>query len=130
MNNKLQEKRKLLFKQFKNANQRLISVLEKEKDEFIRDSAIQRFEFTFELAWKVLKTLLEEKGILVYSPRDAIKNAFQVGLIEEAPEWLDMIDARNLTSHVYEENQAEEVYDQLKNYLIYLNKLALQLQDI
>jgi nucleotidyltransferase substrate binding protein (TIGR01987 family) len=124
MNNTAAAKKKRLIRQFQDAVSRFNDVLQKPKDEYIRDSAIQRFEFTFELAWKVLKACLEEKGLLVYSPRDAFRGAFQVGLIENEPGWLEMVETRNLTAHVYDEKLAEEVYDSLSAYLPLFQKLA------
>jgi len=84
------------------AVERLKADLERPKDEFIRDSAIQRFEFTFELAWKTLKTFLELQGLEARSPRAAIRGAFQVGLLPEDPFWLEMLELRNLTNHTYD----------------------------
>lgn len=125
MNSKLN----YLLQQFERAVDRLSRALEQDKNEYIRDSAIQRFEFTFELAWKTMKTFLNEQGITVYSPRDSIKGSFQIGLIGENPAWLEMIELRNLTSHVYNEVAAEEIYERLpkmlelfKNLLDTLNK--------
>lgn len=123
MSSKLQS----LLEQFERVVGRLADALEKEKDEYIRDSAIQRFEFTFELSWKTMKAFLEEQGITVYSPRDSIRSAFQVGLIEEDPDWLETIELRNLTSHTYNEATAEEIYEKLPKtltlYRLLLNKL-------
>jgi nucleotidyltransferase substrate binding protein (TIGR01987 family) len=112
-----------LICQFKDAFAKFQDVMQQNKNEYIRDSAIQRFEFTFELMWKTLKAYLEEKGVRVYSPKDAIKGAFQVGLIEDDSKWLAMIETRNLTSHVYNETMAERVYASLKDYIPLLKKL-------
>lgn len=121
MNNKLEH----LVNQFRDAVDKLDDVLRQKKDEYMRDSAIQRFEFTFELAWKAMKAYLEsEKGLKVHSPRDAIRAAFQVGLIGEEIAWIEMIETRNLTSHVYREEMAERVYGCLPRYLVLLKSLA------
>jgi nucleotidyltransferase substrate binding protein (TIGR01987 family) len=61
------------------------------------DSAIQRFEFTFELAWKKVKTFCNDQTIEVYSPREVIKTAFQIGLIDESLMWLEMLKLRMST---------------------------------
>ncbi len=77
----------------------------------IRDGVIQRFEFTFELAWKSLKEYMEDQGIapdLTY-PKAVLKKAFADGTIDSEQEWLDMLDARNVTSHVYSDEQAAKV---------------------
>lgn len=118
-----------LIGQFRDAVLSFDRVLKQDENEYIRDSAIQRFEFAFELAWKVLKSFLElEKGIRVYSPRDAIKEAFRVGLIEDDPNWLKMMETRNLTSHVYNEKMAETIYKSLPQYLELLKKLTKELE--
>jgi len=114
--------------QLKDACAKFEDVLQQEKNEYIRDSAIQRFEFTFELTWKTLKAYLEEKGVRAYSPKDAIKGAFQVGLIEENTKWLEMIETRNLTSHVYKEAMAEKVYSSLAGYIPLIKKLIKDIE--
>jgi nucleotidyltransferase substrate binding protein (TIGR01987 family) len=117
-----------LVRQFERAVDKLSDVLKQEKNEYIRDSAIQRFEFTFDLAWKSMKAFLEESGITAYSPRDTIKGAFQVGLIDEDPVWLEMIELRNLTSHTYNEFTAEEIYEALPNVLSRCKELLERLK--
>lgn len=106
-----------ILRQFSNAVLRFEEVLNVEENEFIRDSAIQRFEFTYELAWKTMKAYLEEKGVKVHTPRDAIKGAFQNRLIPDEPLWLKTIETRNYTTHIYNEAMAEKVYRQLPQYL-------------
>jgi nucleotidyltransferase substrate binding protein (TIGR01987 family) len=81
------------------------------KDEFLRDSVIQRFEFTHELAWKMLKLKLEEEGLVTRTPRETMQEALQAGLIEDGNLWSDMQKMRNLTSHTYHEELADQVYD-------------------
>lgn len=103
--------------QFSDALESLREVLQMPKDEFLRDSAIKRFEFTYELAWKAIKAHLEEKGVSVYSPRDAIRAAFQDGLIMDDPLWLQMVETRNQSTHAYGEPLAEQVYAKLSAYL-------------
>ena len=125
----MKDKLQHLAGQFRDAVARFDKVLKEDKNEFIRDSAIQRFEFSFELAWKTLKAFLEsEKGIRVYSPRDAIKEAFKVGLIWDDPNWLKMMETRNLTSHVYNEKMAEDIYKSLPKHLGLLKTLSINLK--
>lgn len=112
----MNDKKNLLKEQLLAAQGRLEDVLRQPPNEFIRDSAIQRFEFVFELAWKTLKVFLEERGILAVSPRDAIKGAFQVGYIADDPVWLEIIKTRNSTAHVYSEEMAERIYALLPGY--------------
>jgi nucleotidyltransferase substrate binding protein (TIGR01987 family) len=79
-------------------------------DEFLRDAAIQRFEFCYELAWKMLKIRLEQEGITARTPRQALQEALQAGLIDDGNLWSEIQRYRNLTSHTYDERLAEEVY--------------------
>lgn len=81
------------------------------KDEFVRDSVIQRFEFTHELGWKMMKLRLEAEGLPVRTPRETVQEALQAGLIEDGNLWTDMQKKRNLTSHTYHEELADDVYD-------------------
>jgi len=113
-----------LVSQYKEALLRLQDVMTKKKDEYIRDSAIQRFEFTYELAWKGMKAYLKEKGVIeINFPKDVIRTAFKAGLISDDPLWLDMVDTRNQTSHLYKESMAEDVYSKIKKYLPLFEKL-------
>lgn len=70
---------------------------------------IQFFEMTFELGWKVLKDYLEEGGYIVKSPREAIKLAFQQSIVLNGEQWLQALGDRNLTVHIYNETQAEQI---------------------
>ena len=71
---------------------------------------IQTLEYTYELAWKILKDFLEAQGDRIHGPRDAIRLAFNRGVIENGQTWMDMIDSRNETVHTYNENTAEKIY--------------------
>lgn len=97
---------------------RAVSQLEKAvarpEDEFIRDSVIQRFEFTYELAWKMLKLQLEAEGIDARAPRQALQEALQAAFIEDGNAWSELQKYRNLTSHTYDESLAQNVY----NYIV------------
>lgn len=86
------------------------------------DAVIQRFEFTFELLWKTLKLFLREKGIEVRTPKDALKEAFRVGWLMEEGTFLQMLDDRNMSAHVYVESTAREIFERIKNK--YLDVLA------
>jgi nucleotidyltransferase substrate binding protein (TIGR01987 family) len=95
---------------------RLDFALAQPVNEFVRDSAIQRFEFTFELCWKSLKAYAQESGLEAFSPRDSLRVAFQLGVIQENAEWFRMLEDRNLTSHTYNEATAETIYSHLPTY--------------
>lgn len=122
----MKSKFETLYDQLKNASERFEEVMQEKKNAFIRDSAIQRFEFTSELAWKALKAYLEEKKGAkdLHFPKDTIRSAFQAGLIEDDPKWLEMVDTRNMTSHLYKEAMAEKVYKLLPAYVPLIKKLV------
>ncbi|MDX1655575.1 MAG: nucleotidyltransferase substrate binding protein [Candidatus Competibacteraceae bacterium] len=115
--------------QLERAVQRLADALAQPKDEFIRDAAIQRFEFTFELTWKVLKLFLEYQGIEARSPRACIRESFVVGLLPEDDGWLEMVTLRNLTSHTYDEATAERVYQALPQVVTRIRDLLERLTE-
>jgi len=106
---------------------RLDAALAAQKSEWTRDSAIQRFEFTFELAWKAVALLAREEGVDAYSPREALRTAHRLGWVEDDNLWLDMLDARNRTSHTYDEATAEAIFDRLPGYAAALRALHARL---
>lgn len=87
------------------------AALRKEFDELQAAGLVQAFEFTFELAWKTLKDYLDFQGIIVRSPREAIKEAFAAGLIEDGHLWVNMLDKRNELTHTYNDVQAKKAID-------------------
>jgi nucleotidyltransferase substrate binding protein (TIGR01987 family) len=92
-----------------------------------RAGLIQFFEMSFELGWKVLKDYLEEEGFSVISPRDAVKQAFQAGLIVDGHTWLEALKDRNLTVHTYEEKIAIAVEKKIRD--TYFPALARLFRD-
>ena len=85
------------------ATQRPLSELEQQ-------GLIQGFEFTHELAWNLLKDFLEAQGIAgLIGSRDAIRTAFKNGLLEDGETWMEMIKARNLSSHTYQLELAQRI---------------------
>lgn len=79
-----------------------------------RDGMNQRFEYTQELAWKLLKNYIEYQGeAQMGGSRDTIRQAFRLGLIENSEPWFDMLESRNLTSHVYDEETEMTVIERI-----------------
>lgn len=74
--------------------------------DLIRDAVIQRFEFTYELAWKTMKDWLAQKDIDVRNAKDTLKEALAQGVIADGNRWSVLHEARNLTSHTYDEATA------------------------
>ena len=90
----------------------------------VRDAAIQRFEFTFELCWKWLQKRLQEEGIDGRSPKQVLREAYALGWLTDEDLWLAMVQDRNLTSHTYIEEIAADVYKRLPAYAAAIQQLA------
>ncbi len=85
-------------------------------NEMVKEGLIQRFEYTHELAWNVMKDYAEYQGnSTVGGSRDASREAFKLQLISNGQVWMDMIGSRNKTSHTYNEETANEIYAKILN---------------
>ena len=117
-----------------NAAARLDEIAALPETDIVRDAAIQRFEFTFELVWKALQLYLEREGFESGSPRAVLKRAFIIGMIsdrDEADIWLQMLDDRNLTSHAYDEALAVRIYTRIvQDYAPRLAWMAQKIQTL
>jgi nucleotidyltransferase substrate binding protein (TIGR01987 family) len=98
------------FQNFEKAFLKLQEAIEKENlNELERNGLIQRFEFTIDLSWKVLKDFLEQKGFSFKpSPKDTIREAQKAGLIDFAQALIDGLDMRNELSHDYSGDKFEQ----------------------
>lgn len=96
------------------ANDRLKEALKLDPTRIHKDATIQRFEFTVELSWKVMQEAVRFLGEEAVSPRDAIRVSARTELINDPEAWFSMLSARNLTSHMYRESVADEVYEEAK----------------
>ncbi len=79
---------------------------------------IQAYEIVFELSWKTLKDYLEYNGITTDTPRETIKEAFAKNIISDGQVWIEMMEARNKTSHTYKEEFATELCNDILNTYI------------
>jgi nucleotidyltransferase substrate binding protein (TIGR01987 family) len=117
-----------------NAVKRLHEAVAQPSSDLLRDAVIQRFEFTFELAWKSLKLYLERQGFDCGGPRSTLKKAFAEGLIgsaDEADVWLRLLEDRNLTSHAYDEALARRIYEHIaKDYSRILGEMEKKIQTL
>lgn len=95
----------------------------------VRDGAIQRFEFCAELAWKAAQDYMQAQGYLdVHSPKAVMRKAYAEHLITDEAGWLALLDARNQTSHLYDDAVADAVYQAIGNtYLPLLRELSEKL---
>jgi nucleotidyltransferase substrate binding protein (TIGR01987 family) len=107
------------FSNFNKALNQLSLFIEKGKlNEFEIQGLIQCFEYNYELAWNTIKDFYESQGETdIQGSRDAIRLAFNRGLIEAGDIWMKMVKSRTLTSHTYNEELAKEISDAIyKNY--------------
>ena len=99
------------FANYKKALGLLTKFIEKgDLNELEEQGLIKAFEYTYELAWNVIKDFLADRGNKsIYGSRDAIREAFSAGLIEDGEGWMEMYADRNKTSHTYNEETADEI---------------------
>ncbi len=103
------------------------------QDEELRDAVIQRFEYTYELAWKMLKRQIEKdapskEAIDQLSYKELIREGFERGLIAKVEPWFAYREARNTTSHTYNEKSAKEVHAVALKFLPDVKKLLEELK--
>ena len=102
-----------------------------ENDDIIRDSLIQRFEFTYELCHKTLHEFMKYEGIYIDSsfPRAVFKKAYASNLISDERVWINLLEDRNLTSHIYNEKASDEIAHRiLSDYISAIGELILNLE--
>jgi len=115
---------------FSNALKKLEEAFAQEGSPLCLDGTIKRFEFSFEMAWKALKKFLLYEGTECLSARDCIKKAYQLEFIKKEDTWLNILKDRNSTSHIYDEKEAEEIYQRIKNaYFVEFKKLEEKLVE-
>ncbi len=97
-----------------------------------RDGIIQRFEFTFELAWKTLQDYLIDQGYLeIGGPRNTLRQAFADGILKDGEGWIAILEDRNLMTHTYNEASSQRVYERIvAHYLPLLQALLVQLEEL
>lgn len=108
---------------FQKAYEKFADVVDR-KDEFYKegysdiylDLVVKRFEFTYEMSWKCIKRYLDYIGIECNSPRGCFKEAFSQKIIGDEAIWIDMIEQRNLSSHVYDEGEIKEILYKIVDY--------------
>jgi nucleotidyltransferase substrate binding protein (TIGR01987 family) len=96
-----------------------------------RQGLVQAFEFTHELAWKVMQDYCQWQGQSgLAGSRDATRAAFQAGLIRDGEIWMDMIRSRSLTSHTDNQDTVEAIADLiLQEYWPLLNRFSQEMQE-
>ncbi|MCL2145374.1 MAG: nucleotidyltransferase substrate binding protein [Endomicrobia bacterium] len=123
------------FKKAVNSLNEVLDELEKDKtNKFVKDSAVQRFEYTYELAYKMLRRFLEitehsKQQVEEMSFSNIIRTANEKGLLlNDLEKWVIYREKRNITSHVYDENKADSVISVIPDFFkesdFLLNKLS------
>lgn len=121
------EYKKIFEKDSTEKNERLFASM--------RDSMIQRFEYCTDLLWKVIKVHMEEVEKLdvgINSPRAIVREAV-IGRIlteSEGVEYMNMVESRNRTSHIYREEIADAIAHQVPGYYVFMKKIIDKIQDI
>lgn len=103
------------------------------KNEIVRDSLIQRFEFTYELTHKTLKEFMKYLGVTLENsfPRTIYKKAYVNNLISDDKVWISLLEDRNSTSHIYNENLASEIAERIiNNYVDAVGELIVNLEKV
>ena len=131
----LMDKFQTKFNNFKNA----LATLEEAVSDFdktallsVRDGVIQRFEFTAELAWKTVREYLIDEGIAeINTPKSVMKAAFAANLVDDGDGWIGILNDRNATSHIYNEDEADKIFERIRNkHTALFTKLSDTLSDI
>ena len=122
---------KVQLENLDNATERLKAALEYDPLELdiVMDAVIQRFEFTFETAWKSVKLAAKAVGYDCKSPKGCLKLAYRMGWIKDEERWLELLEARNLTSHTYDQETAMDVYETVKENFQVFGSLLRELRE-
>lgn len=124
------EKVKQSLSNLENALSRLREALEVDTpNSLIIDGTIQRFEFCLELYWKTLKRMLALEGIQTDTPKNTLKEAYQLGWLHDETAWLQMLRDRNQTSHAYDEEMAQRIYNDIKQYFGEMEQVFSELKQ-
>ena len=123
-----------LEKALNSLNRALVRAVAAPDDEELRDACIQRFEYTFELCWKMLKRQLELElpnptEVDGYSYRQLFRIGAERGLVQDVEAWFDYRERRNITSHTYDEEKAAKVFEALPAFTIHAEELLARLKE-
>jgi nucleotidyltransferase substrate binding protein (TIGR01987 family) len=116
--------------ELRRALERLKEALSLPKNDIVRDSTIQRFEFTVELSWKALQRWLKSSGLNeTLTPKNTFREGAKLGVVEDPEAWIKFINARNQSSHTYKEELAEEVYAAAQGLPQFVEKLIKSIES-
>lgn len=106
--------------------QEAVAEYDKTKSDTVRDGSIQRFEFCMELSWKTARAYLLDQGFVdLNSPKAVMREAYAYGILNDESVWINALTDRNLTSHVYDDKVADEIFSRIQtNYISILKELS------
>lgn len=122
-------KKQKLIEDVRKALEKLHNVNFSSQEEIVHDGAIQRFEFSFELCWKLMQVKAAENGIESFGPRNAIRNAARLQLIENPDSWMKYLGYRNLSTHTYDQKSAKEIFVALPGFLELAKPFLLKMES-
>ena len=119
-----------LIKNLEKANKKLKEAAKFNPSRMNKDATVQRFEFTFELAWKTIREYLIDQGIRnCNSPKSCIREAARLDVIDNPEEWIEYLKSRNFTVHAYNEEIADEVYRKAVEFPKEIDKLLKNIDE-
>jgi len=98
-------------------------------EDIVLDLIVKRFEFTYEMSWKALKRYLDFLGIEAKSPRGVFKEAYAQGILKDERIWLDMVEQRNISSHIYDEFEIREILTKVDKFQKAFRHLKDKIED-
>ncbi len=128
----MSEKLTAEINQLQNALDRLKEALSAEPTQLNKDATIQRFEFTFELLWKTLKTYIEESGrdAMPASPKDVFRVAADLEIIPDPAPYFEYLRKRNLSTHTYSQEQADSIYEAAKDFPLAVETILQKVREL
>lgn len=104
-----------ISKDYQSALEQLTEAIEKAVSDLEIDGAIQRFEFTFELMWKYLKVYFSNQGLQCNTPRQCLKQAYAIKMVDDEKVLLRMLEDRNKSVHIYSKQVSRDIFGRIKN---------------
>ena len=120
-----------IYEDLVNASARLKEALLLPSENIInQDATIQRFEFTFELAWKLMQEVLIENRVNTSrGVKTIIRDSANLGIVDDPSAWIKFLEDRNLTAHTYKEDEARSIYKDIKDFPVLFDNLVQKAKD-
>ena len=122
------DKKEAIKEDLEKAVETLVEAISLPENPINRDASIQRFEYTFELSWKLMQVVVNEQIPNTYGPKNVIRESARLGYIEDPEVWFEFLKKRNLAAHTYNEGLAKEVYSAAKDFPLFVKSFLSSLQ--